>query len=409
MNERNRATLEREQVRLSVQRHLAPKKERVAIDGKKQPTIDLLDMLYSKITADPALLLNMPQLPENVFRDPATLHRPEDFSPEVKAWKAKVGATDIGLSWPISEPELINLFEVSARMKNWLRFYGTQGRSVFPPEHILNTLSLAVKEELYAEDITQEARLLLAKYFPEFVPTQPTQVYFSYEYQKEGERTASYEGMLRGKHYIRIDIRDNVYSVPQSVPSRSDVLDRRSTIDRDLDTIALVHELVHQKVAEVTEQNYDNDTYISDQEFADLPTYLLMQKAEEREGKEKGGFARTLFSTINEGLAGFIEMAVIDKRIRELKGKQNSNRRKALEKLKSDYLDLLKDYERRQYRAHYYYGLVMIEEMVRQFGEESLYVFVTSMDIEAIKKIERGSDEYEKIIKDATRIPRVTK
>lgn len=246
-------------------------------------------------------------------------------------------------------------------------------------------------EQLYLERLHHNALGLLSRYYPRFLPQEPTEVRFA---NLGSYIAASYEGRLRGKHYTFLNRKDD-------------------SITDEGEVGMLMHELAHQGHAEHVGvevfQRFDLDELVTDEEFASIPPLKIFRRID----KDFGELIKkvVLSDAIEEGIVLFIHADILT---RELESSQALGRKKrtavlrqALQERRSVLVNLALSRNRRnRYHAQ---GYAMMMQLFEKLGEDgdALVDFTLSIDLAQTNEIPYGHPDYRAMIANPFLLPHV--
>ena len=249
----------------------------------------------------------------------------------------------------------------------------------------------APQEALYIERLHHNARGLLGLYYPRFLPHEPIEIRFANLGSFMG---ASYEGMLRGKHYMFLNRKDDLITDEGEVGM-------------------LMHELVHSGHAEHVGvkvfQRLDLDSLVSDEEFEMTPPFKIFNRID-REYKEVTKQV-VLSDTVEEGITLFIHLDVLK---RELESAQVLGRKKrevALRQAVRERQSALADFSRsrrKQSRFHWQGFQTMMFVFAKFEGDrDALVDFMLSIDLSQTNEIPYGHPDYIAVVANPLLLPMI--
>lgn len=285
----------------------------------------------------------------------------------------------------------------------------------------------------WGEILHKEALSLLARYLPDALPQEPTEILFSL--------FPGYRGKFKGRHYIAAEeyptstqdmeimdqrikhIGDKDYVQPPKKPEDWEEPERLLKGHNEYSTdswrgvYVLVHELIHQRQAELNPKsnytlsspeldNIDPDSMNSDE------LHGLLTQAHKEQVKTMD--ANSLFYPVVEGMAALGSYYVM--------GRLADDLMKAGEKDVADKIQKLRKHRLRwevvkpkieaingrpigSYDLHYSNGLKIMRKLYRRFGIENTPKLLRDVDLSACRGISEGSPEYQQIIENPELLP----
>lgn len=245
-----------------------------------------------------------------------------------------------------------------------------------------------------------QALKLLSKYLPQAKPLELTEIIVEPNEEDPESIGGFYWGKLRGKHYLSIKAGENV----------------NLTDDDTESVLGLVHELVHQRHAEIVGQEQfkgaDMDKYVTDQQIREngaRDIFLHLHKYSR--GEVKGYYFESLEPMITEGIAILAEFYVMRKLIAEARASGDTTKLDSLLRIKEKRLAFIKeerDFDRSNQPSEYQYyegPYKILGPLLRNKSEDEIPNIISRINLAECGKIRRGTEEYNKILKDPTNIP----
>jgi hypothetical protein len=253
----------------------------------------------------------------------------------------------------------------------------------------------------------RQARETLIKYLPTALPQEPTTLVIDNGDSFNGE----YVGKLRGINYVALE-----------TPLRREGEDIAWETES---TIAVVHELIHQKHHEIMGPNFDIDQYVSDEvikgKSAEEIVYILQhplpRRGEERvalhippETKSRFHY-KSLAPLVSEGIAVLGELYVVHKMMRDPEIASDPEKLKALQeyrKRRLGHIAEIRDTNSIEGIAYYEGPFKLIKALYQKFGLEKMSGVIGSIDVLACNKILRDSEEFRKILENPMLLPGIS-
>lgn len=306
------------------------------------------------------------------------------------------------------------------------------------------------KEQLYGDVIHKEARFLLIRYLPEVLPQEPTEIFLNVFPQ--------YIGKFKGKHFVAAE--RVVYShaqqkqfdemmkrhkdsweeflkeldeqfssskeepEPEPKPEPEDweeperLLEGRDQYSVDTWRViySLVHELIHQRQAELNPQAFPQ-LQSSDLDNVDLdntsekelnPLLIEAHKSHSRTMDNN-----SLFYPIAEGMAVMGSFYVMGKLLADLKESGQADTAEKVRQVRNKTIRLELSGTKREegagevdsYNLHYIEGVGIIRKLYRQFGIENIPGLLKSVDLIACRGIVKDTPQYQQMMKNPALLP----
>ena len=211
----------------------------------------LMSGVLSRIAASPGLVFELPPIPEKWAIEDVTGYKRKVARdvPNIGQWLNRLGLGDAGLlATEITPEQLIAcadfnpaleelLLEGDENEKMLLAYFGGSRGSRTIGDAI-NYLHRYAGERLFTAELHQEALTLIAEYIPIMLPTEPTE--FTTDFTGYG---AHYLGKFRGVHRVRVGVMGTIGLV--------NPFEAIEFGDRQRYLFHLIHELIHQRQAEI--------------------------------------------------------------------------------------------------------------------------------------------------------------
>lgn len=262
-------------------------------------------------------------------------------------------------------------------------------------------------------ELNKEAQDLLAHYFPTLVPQEPAELFVSYRGElSHSENAGSYLGKYKGKHYINLQFQSDKGHVtpPLFNPYRSAEF---NSLGREVKTvIALAHEKIHQKHAEVTgDENFFStkplDTLLEETNLINASVKkvakALTHARNQANADSEIGNKTVLARVIQEGLASAVEIALCLKQAQVTTGEEQT----IWQSYATDRIQNYKQHydQARKLSGHvpseeYSFGLLGIMYKLMDSPTEltpEIIDLLLRLDLAKLYKIDKGSDEWETI------------
>lgn len=282
---------------------------------------------------------------------------------------------------------------------------------------------------LYKDFLYREATSLLSRYLPEALPQEPTEILFS--------MLPAYLAKFRGRHYIRLNdykvmngikrtieeirhVSDENWVKPPEEVGDWDKPERLSargvnqySIDSWKNIYTLVHELIHQKQAEL----YPSvSAELSASEVGDDD---VLDKSKLHDALIQA--SRTHYYTLNpnnlafpvtEGMAILGSYYVMSRFMDDLMKTGKTATAEKIRKIRNEDIHLnyraertpITDYPPEEARR-YTEGLKIMRKLSKRFGEANTPKMLAAVNLKACEGIVRGTPEYQRIIEDPTLLP----
>lgn len=175
---------------------------------------------------------------------------------------------------------------------------------------LLTQLSLAYQEQLYGQSVFQQAQEMVREYNSDFDCQKPSKIIIEYGWTHR--QRAAYYGALRGTHYIALNMpADLSRGMPGPPTFFSNPYNNRTEAERMRDVLSIVHELFHQKHAEVVGQEaflgINLDSIVSDDEFHSVAPLGLLQNVGIKISENGLSIHDSLTNAVKEGIAWYGE------------------------------------------------------------------------------------------------------
>lgn len=311
------------------------------------------------------------------------------------------------------------------------------------------------KESLYSEILHTEARSLLAKYLPEALPQEPTEilsdiipqylgkfkgkhyitaetVFISHAQQKRMDEIfrRQQEGMKRfeeeTKEWLRLleenaskgiydeDLESKVFSSEEPEPETQlqkedweepeKLLKGRGqySVDTWRGIYVLVHELIHQKQAELNPEAFPqlSSPELNSIDPDNTPTGELkreLTKAHKVHSRTMDD--NSLFYPVIEGMGVVGSFYVMGRLLVDLKQEGQSDIAEKVKQVrdKTIQIELGETQGRAEYDLNYIEGVRMMRKIYKHFGIENTPKLLTQIDLQACHGITKGSPQYQQI------------
>lgn len=254
----------------------------------------------------------------------------------------------------------------------------------------------------YIQSLYREARELISNHLPGALTEETTHIIYSKPHPMSfgrGENTY-YQGKLRGEHYLNLTLSD-------------DITTTNDYLRKGLAIAGMVHELLHQKHAEIIGQKefwgVDPDCVISDEEIKNNKNYLEFTHAKLKDNKS---FYRenSIGSAVREGVARMGQRYIMLKAAKDAYKSGDKEKGKIYKARENWQTNMEYFYFRRGIESifnPYYIGQDnIIRPLLRRFIANDVLSLIKSIDLKACGDIiVEGTDQFNEIIKDPTLLP----
>ncbi|OGK19083.1 hypothetical protein A3G67_01345 [Candidatus Roizmanbacteria bacterium RIFCSPLOWO2_12_FULL_40_12] len=246
-----------------------------------------------------------------------------------------------------------------------------------------------IAERAHIERIHKGALDLLQLHYPLLIPKEPTAITLAHLGKKGGG--AFYGGKLGDAHYVFLQRKDGELTV-------------------DGETANMIHELVHQRHAEVVGgevfSHFSIEREAKKRKYRNLfPADVILKIS-----REVNGVGVSLSETLSEGFAIFVEMDILGRELEIARILGREIRARSLKKELEASKKQLREYARENTWDAIYIrdGVNMVKQLFEFFGgdEETLTQFVLSVDFSQANEIEYGDPEYEMMVDNPLLLPR---
>lgn len=314
---------------------------------------------------------------------------------------------------------------------------------------------------LYGEILRKEATSLLAQYLPEALPQEPTEVLF--------DIAPAYLGKFKGKHYIMAekmvvgssnqqkqmeeltkrqqelmrrfeeemeeflrllkenaekgiddeDLANKVFSssgtepIPQPEKEDWEEPERlEGPSQYSLDTwrgiYTLVHELIHQKQAELNPEAFPvlaspelDNTDPSSISRNELKRLLISAHKVQSRSVDNN----SLFYPVIEGIAVLGSFYVMSKFLADLKNKDQDELMKKVNEVRNEGIRLELAKKQEGYDSNYLEGSRLIRKIYKQFGIENTPRLLSQVNLQACQVISKDTPQYQQVLENPALLP----